>query len=289
MQMIQHQHYSMLLNAISEPITIWRNGGIVFANGRMAELVGRTPDDLISGGPVELIHPEDMAAVCEGCGRTFSGSSTAWKGLFRLIRKDGAGVWVKGSFSEILWNGEKASLGLFTEVDELKEKEESLLNANQELNKRVRLKAAELQEKNDRLKESNSILSALLRLHEHHKTESEEAVLANFKNLILPHIEHLKRSNLSRDQMKVVCFIELQMARITSPVIRKLSRKLAHMTPMEIQVVGMLNAGKTTKEIADLLCISESGILFHRHNIRKKLGLMSKDMNLVSHLSTLEL
>jgi DNA-binding CsgD family transcriptional regulator len=188
-----------------------------------------------------------------------------------------------------LWNGEKASLGLFTEVDELKAKEELLLNANEELNNPIRLKSTELQEKDDLLRGANSTLSALLRLHEHHKMQSEEAIPANFKNLILPHIEKLKRRNLSKDQMNAICFIELQMARITSPIIQKLSRKLAHLTPMEIQVVGMLKAGRTTKEIADLLYISENGILFHRHNIRKKLGLKSKDMNLVSHLRTLEL
>jgi len=41
---------------------------------------------------------------------------------------------------------------------------------------------------------------------------------------------------------------------------------------------------KANKEIAELLCLSKNTILFHRHNIRSKLSLKNKKINLRSHL-----
>jgi DNA-binding CsgD family transcriptional regulator len=53
---------------------------------------------------------------------------------------------------------------------------------------------------------------------------------------------------------------------------------------MEIKVANLVKEGKTNKEIAELLCLSKNTILFHRHNIRSKLGLKNKKINLRSHL-----
>jgi PAS domain S-box-containing protein len=91
-EMVQGEHYSTLLDAINESITIWRNGRVAFANSRMAGLIGCLADDLMSTDPMALIHAEDKSEVCEGYAKILSGSSISWKGLFRLIRNDGTGV-----------------------------------------------------------------------------------------------------------------------------------------------------------------------------------------------------
>ncbi|MEN6318148.1 MAG: LuxR C-terminal-related transcriptional regulator [Syntrophaceae bacterium] len=45
--------------------------------------------------------------------------------------------------------------------------------------------------------------------------------------------------------------------------------------------------GRTTKEIAELLGVAPSAIDSHRNNIRIKLGLNNKKVNLRSHLLSL--
>ena len=45
---------------------------------------------------------------------------------------------------------------------------------------------------------------------------------------------------------------------------------------------------KSTKEISELLYISESAVQFHRHNIRKKLGMVDKKVNLQTFLQSLK-
>jgi DNA-binding CsgD family transcriptional regulator len=42
--------------------------------------------------------------------------------------------------------------------------------------------------------------------------------------------------------------------------------------------------GKSSKEIAEILNISETTVNFHRKNLRKKFGLKNRQMNLRSYL-----
>jgi DNA-binding NarL/FixJ family response regulator len=50
---------------------------------------------------------------------------------------------------------------------------------------------------------------------------------------------------------------------------------LAALSPRELQVLDLLRAGKTTKEIAVLLHLSARTVDIHRANMKKKLGLRS--------------
>ena len=53
---------------------------------------------------------------------------------------------------------------------------------------------------------------------------------------------------------------------------------------MEIRVANLVKEGQTNKETAEILCLSKNTIMFHRYNIRCKLGLKNKKINLRSHL-----
>ena len=61
-----------------------------------------------------------------------------------------------------------------------------------------------------------------------------------------------------------------------------------NLTPTELKVADLVRDGRTSKEIASLLNLSYNTIMFHRHNIRGKLGLKKKKTNLRSYLRSLQ-
>ena len=127
-------------------------------------------------------------------------------------------------------------------------------------------------------------MKVLLKQREDDKKELGESVLSNVKELIAPYVERLNKSKLDTNQNTLVNILESNLSNIISPFISKVSSKYVNFTPMEIRVANLVKDGKTNKEIADLLFLSKNTILFHRHNIRSKLGLKNKKINLRSHL-----
>jgi DNA-binding CsgD family transcriptional regulator len=74
------------------------------------------------------------------------------------------------------------------------------------------------------------------------------------------------------------------LMKVTSPAIRKI--QTLGLTTREVEVASLLKEGKTTKQIAELLGVSLKAVEFHRHNIRKKLGLGHKKTNLRAYLTS---
>ncbi|HKI50267.1 MAG TPA: DNA-binding response regulator [Desulfobacteria bacterium] len=64
----------------------------------------------------------------------------------------------------------------------------------------------------------------------------------------------------------------------------ELPERHADLTPTEIRVAALVRKGKTTKEVAEKLGVSNSTIEWHRKNIRKKLNLVNSNENLTINL-----
>ena len=64
----------------------------------------------------------------------------------------------------------------------------------------------------------------------------------------------------------------------------ELPPKYGELTPAELRVAYQIRQGKTSKEIAEILSISETTVQWHRKNIRKKLKLTNTDENLTISL-----
>jgi DNA-binding CsgD family transcriptional regulator len=178
-------------------------------------------------------------------------------------------------------------MGSFVDITDRKIAEQKLVEAKEELEGRVEERTEELKLKSLNLEEANTALKVLLKRREQDKDDLEEKVLSNVKELITPYMEKLNNTRLDDKQLTYVRILESNIHDIVSPFLRKLSSQYLSFTPTEIQVADLVKAGKTTKEIADLLNISDRGVEFHRNNIRKKLGLKNSKVNLRSYLLSL--
>jgi len=141
-----------------------------------------------------------------------------------------------------------------------------------------------LQDQKQRLEEANIALKVLLKHRENDKLELEKNVLTNVKALVLPYVEKLKEIPLKPRNKTLVEIIENHLKDIISPLLQKFSNAQIILTPQEIKVVALIKYGKSSKEIADILTISETTVNFHRKNLRKKFGLKNRQMNLRSYL-----
>jgi PAS domain S-box-containing protein len=148
----------------------------------------------------------------------------------------------------------------------------------------LRERERELEIKTHNLEEANIALKVLLKRRDEDKTDLEDKILLNIKELVVPYLEKLKMSRLDEQQKTHVSILESNLNDITSSFSHRLSSKYMNFTPAEIQIANLLRQGKTNKEIGELLNSSERTVAFHRGNIRRKLGLKNKKVNLKSYL-----
>jgi DNA-binding CsgD family transcriptional regulator len=170
----------------------------------------------------------------------------------------------------------KANEQLRLEIEERKRAEEVL-----------KAREKELQAKTINLEEVNTALRVLLDKRDEDRKELEEKLKSNMKWMVLPYLEKLKKSRLNEKQEAYANILESLLVDVISPFTHKLSTQQLNLTPTEIQVAHHIKDGKTTKEVAELLNSSMRAIEFHRENLRKKLGLKNKKINLRSHLLSL--
>ena len=173
------------------------------------------------------------------------------------------------------------------EISERRRTEALLREAHENLERLVEERTAELEAKTANLEELNVALNVLLKKREDDRRDLEDNFMHNVKNLILPYLEKLKSTELSARQKIYIEILESNIHQIASPLARKLSSRYFNLTPTEIRVASLIKRDKTTKEIAETFHVSESAIIYHRHNIRKKLGLNNKKINLKTYLQSL--
>jgi GAF domain-containing protein/DNA-binding CsgD family transcriptional regulator len=192
------------------------------------------------------------------------------------------------SFSKtdiLLMESLAGSAGIAIENARLYEELEQELTERKQTEVVLRKRESELTEK--RLEEANAALKVLLARIEEDKRDIQNNVLSNIKELVFPAIERLKKSQLDPDQISFVSILESNLREVVSPFVSKLSSRFFNLTPAEIKIASLVRDGRTTKEIAALLHLSENTILTHRYHIRTKLGLKNRKANLRSYLRTL--
>ena len=195
-----------------------------------------------------------------------------------LICKGGSTIWAEAKFTFLRdTNGRLVGiLGVTRDITKRKQAEEAL-----------KKREHELEVKSSYLEETNIAMKVLLKHGEEDKIKLGQDVLANVKELVSPFINKLKTSRLDDNQIACVDAIETNLNNIISPFLRNMSSQQYRLTPKEIQVANLVKEDKSTKEIAEMLNLSTSAIDFHRNNIRTKLGLKNKKINLQSYLLSL--
>ena len=250
---------------------------LTYVNNAFSRMHGYSAEEMI-GMKVANLHNEEQMDEYERDMHQIK-TQGSWIGELGHIRKDGTPFPTYMSVTLLKDdNGMPAGiLGVARDITEQKRTEQALREREKEL--KIKTKS---------LEETNTALRVLLKKRDEDRTELEEKVLSNVKELVLPYLVKLKRTGLDQRQKTFASILESNIDDIISPFLRRMSSRYLGLTPAEIQVANLVRLGKTTKDIATLLNISSKTIEGHRKNIRKKLGIKNKKANLRTHLQSIQ-
>ena len=307
------KRYKLQLEGMPDPVVVYDMlGNATYVNPAFEQVLGWSSDDLM-GRNIDFVPVENWPETRQAIDNMLAGQKIQ---LFETRRKTKDGRVLDVQISSTLFydlDGKQAGnivtmrdvsaqKSVERELHQYREQLEELVDARtaaletskRRLEKEVQIRAhaeksllrreEELEAQSLHLEEVNTALKVLLKQRDHDKHELGENVLSNVKELVNPYLKRLKKNRLSTDQATLVSILESNLNNIVSPFISKLSSRYFKLTPMEIRVANLIKAGKTSTEIAEMLFLSKNTVLFHRYNIRSKLGIKNTKTNLASHL-----
>ena len=98
----------------------------------------------------------------------------------------------------------------------------------------------------------------------------------------------MRKSGLDDRQKSYLDLLAQSLDQVTAPFLHGVSAQCLTLTPTEVMVMDLIKQGKTSKEIAGLMSMSARTVETHRYNIRTKLGLKDRNINLRTYLSSLD-
>ena len=266
--------YRKVVESMSEGLGIAdQEYRFTYVNDKLCEMLGYARDEIIGCPLIEFVHDDFKELMKDQMVRRSRGEETR----FELAWKTKGGDTIHTLASPRVLHDKKGhfagSMGVLTDITNRIKAEKALQE-----------KDAKLEQQAKNLTEMNTALKVVLEQREKEKSEMKETLLANVKKLVFPYIEKLENSGLDDDAQTFVNIIKSNISDLISPLASHLSSKYFALTPSEIQIADLIKQGKTSKEIASMMNVSTKAVSFHRGNLRRKLGLVNKKMNLRTYL-----
>jgi len=301
--------YKTFLESSPDPIVVYdMKGGATYVNPAFEQTFKFSRAELL-GKQIDFVPPESVFETREAIKKMLDGQKIH---LFETRRLTRNGDILDVQVSSTLYQGDGGeplgNIVTMRDISAQKQVEKELHSyrdhledlvaertgeLEQEVEERRRAEQAllaresELKAQSEHLAEANTALRVLLKQREEDKKELGEAVLNNVQELVTPYLQRFLNGRLSTQQRTLARILETNLNNIISPFANRLNSRMERLTPVEIRVAGLVKEGMTNEEIAEALTVSKNTILFHRHNIRDKLGLKNKKINLRSHLQTM--
>ncbi|MBU1168164.1 MAG: PAS domain S-box protein [Proteobacteria bacterium] len=274
---VNKNHCIVHWNKACEELTGVQQSDIIGKDKQITEKYLKQPilsDFLIDGLPLE-----DISAFYKSECRKSGVVKDAYdvEAHFPELGENGKWLYLTSAFLRDSENTITGAIETLLDITVKKRAEEDMIRMHWALEEKVIERTRELQD-------INTALEVLLKKRENDKRDLENRVTFSIKEVIAPHIDLLKKTPLDKHQKIYLEILEQNFMEICSPFMQILSESIQKLTPTEIQVVNLIKQNKSSKVIADFLGISPRTVEFHRDNIRKKLGIKNKKLNLRTYL-----
>lgn len=134
------------------------------------------------------------------------------------------------------------------------------------------------------LEEKNIFLHELLEQIEVEKKQIKDDVIENVESLLLPMVKKIKTGSAHQNY---TVLLERALEGLTASFGRSITQPSLKLTPKEVEICTMIKNGFSSKEISELLYVSLNTVEKHRENIRRKMNLQNKKVNLTTFLQSL--
>jgi PAS domain S-box-containing protein len=248
-----------------------------YLSPRIFDVLGYRPEELIGKSPADIM-PEDERKRAMPIIRGIIAKKDKFIGFQTAhVHKDGRHIIVETN-GKPFYNPRGKLMGYRGSARDITDRKKMLDDLME--------REIDLIAKSKNLEDVNSALRVLLKQRDDDKIELEQRFVSNVREMILPYVEKLQRRNLEIQSRAYVDIIASNLDQLTSPFIGNVRH--LNFTPREIEVANLIRDGNTTKEITDVIGVAPSAVHSHRDNIRKKLGLTGKTVNLMLHLQDLK-
>jgi len=149
--------------------------------------------------------------------------------------------------------------------------------------KELRAREKELKRRAVKLEAFNITLRTLLEQRETDRKEIERRILTNIDELIMPCIERLKGTALTKQAQVHVLHLQENLRTLTSPFLSRIKED-GRLTARELQIADYIKKGRSSKQIGALMRLSPGTVDFHRNRIRRKLNLRGQKVSLQAYL-----
>lgn len=144
----------------------------------------------------------------------------------------------------------------------------------------------ELQASFNELEGKNIALNVLMDNRAEEKKKMSGTILDSFDKLVFPYFGRIKKYQHKEDLLTILKIIESNTRKCLQSLEKNQPPSYRTLTSKELQVADLIRAGKTSKQIAEILNTSLRSVFFHRNNIRRKLGIHKTKTNLRSFLTS---
>ncbi len=194
-------------------------------------------------------------------------------------------IWSRMTFRSVRIGAERFVLVILEDLTaekkmiSLKEKEDQeLRRINDGLEKRVEERTVELLQ-------ANEALRMLIEGIQRKITDERHMATRNLRILVSPLLNKLISDPSPPYHVRSIAeALKIALDKVFSSYRSDVAKVFPSLTPKEMEVAELLVSGLSTKEISSIMGTAVESINFHRHNIRKKLGIVRTDEHLASWL-----
>jgi PAS domain S-box-containing protein len=147
---------------------------------------------------------------------------------------------------------------------------------------------ASLREKKEALERHNVALRVLMDQRRDDFDERRRVLRENLEQLVFPILDRLARAFSDRAEVALLDVMRQTLNDIANPMLDGRDSVLDQtqgLSRREYEILQLVRAGRTSREIADALYLSPATVTFHRGNIRQKLGLHRSGLRLTPRIA----